>query len=623
MTTSSVEPGYKYVARRDDSPTSSDTQPGVGLGPVADAFGKIINGIVETIGKVLGGAADLAVGAFEWILTGVRQIFTGIFQTIGAIFSKDPKNVVPDYMSPIRADLEAAVKPMFDRIEENNKEIEAAMEEVNKLLARQKELTNKYGKVMEEQAAIREDQEKIYAEIDTQIESLESASAKVAKTVDELVAFKDGMDARIKDAMEAMKADLDLAKQLENAQAEVEKKIAEGLNKGGELASKIAELTASPDGQSFADFWQANGQTLLKMQSWYNDWNRGQWESQKEWNALQANWNARVTATLDRQVSINADQGTFNEFVRDFVKVQRWYNENNDSLWKLQQAFNDKTTGWQKKQDELNTLSRDFQREQTATSNQFLTIITRLKNSQDQLAEIAKEQAEFIFRKMIAQRNGTQATENEHWRVRPDTGELVAKGSWSGEVSVRVYGTKIRHGDDNLNVASEELYPIPLLSGSRTIQLPNGIGSPQIDTVALDYSVARGRRIIDVYPSGSKAGSYTPASSKWVRLNRFTATRTTTHRFTFDVVWDAATFHNRYGIRVRRNGTTIASIGPRDGVGPLTPLGSGVRPMSIDEQSVSLTKGQYLDFEVYTEGDSASSRTLQTYTRTVSYQQKD
>lgn len=623
MTTSSVEPGYKYVARRDDSPTSSDTQPGVGLGPVADAFGKIINGIVETIGKVLGGAADLAVGAFEWILTGVRQIFTGIFRTLGAIFSKDPKNVVPDYMSPIRADLEAAVKPMFDRIEENNKEIEAAMGEVEKLLASQEEITAKYGKVMEEQTAIREEQEKVKAEIDTQIESLESASAKVAKTVDELVAFKDGMDARIKDAMEAMKADLDLAKQLEGAQAEVEKKIAEGLNKGGELADKIAELTAAPDGQSFADFWQANGQKLLEMQSWYNDWNRGQWESQKEWNDLQANWNARVTATLDRQVSINADQGTFNEFVRDFVKVQRWYNENNDSLWKLQQAFNDKTTGWQKKQDELNTLDKDFQREQRATSETFQRILSRLKRNQDELAEIAKEQAEFIFRKMIAQRNGTQATENEHWYVRPDTGELRAKGSWSGEVSVRVYRTQNRAGEDALNVVSEELYPIPLLSGSRTINLPIGIADPTIDTVALDYSVARGRRIIDVYPSGSTAGSYTPARSTWVRLNRFTVTRTTTHRFTFDVIWDAATFHNRYGIRVRRNGTTIASIGPRDGVGPLTPLGSGVRPMSIDEQSVSLTKGQYLDFEVYTEGDSASSRTLQTYTRTVSYQQKD
>ncbi|MCG7261150.1 hypothetical protein MHJ96_07525 [Corynebacterium aurimucosum] len=619
MTTSNIEPGYKYVARRDDSPTSADTRPGIGFGPIAEAFYKLLNGVVETIGKVLGGAAELAVGAFKWILSGVRNILTTVFQTLGALFSKDPDDVIPDYASPIRADLEAAVKPMFDRIDENNKAIDDAQGEIQKLLEKQRGLTAKYGEVLQDQTKIRQDQTKVNNEIKGQVASLESASAKVSKTVDELVAFKNGMDARIAAAMEEMRTNLDLAAELEKAQAAVEKKITDGLNKGGKLASKITALTAAPDGKSFADFWQERGQQIIKMQAWYNDWNNGQWKLQTEWNDLQTNWNQKVTATLNEQVKINSDQTTFNGFVADFVTVQKWYNENNTSLWKLQRDFNDKATGWQAKQEQLNTLDKDFQREQRSTNEQFDTILKRLRMSQDELAEIAREQAEFIFRKLVAQYNGTQATENEHWIVRPDRGELTAKGSWSGEASVRYYRAEHDRETGTVYVSGEQLYPIPLSDGSRTITLPRGSYTKSVGTIAVDYSVARGRRIIEIFPDGSPAGEFTPTRGAWVTLNTFTVRRTTVHRFSLDVVWKAATFHNRYGVRVMRNGSLVASVGPRDGVGPLTPLGNGVRTMSIDEQSVVFNKGDKISFEVFTTGDTAAQRTLKTWTRTVSY----
>lgn len=615
MTTSNIEPGYKYVARRDDSPTSADTRPGIGFGPIAEAFYKLLNGVVETIGKVLGGAAELAVGAFKWILSGVRNILTTVFQTLGALFSKDPDDVIPDYASPIRADLEAAVKPMFDRIDENNKAIDDAQGEIQKLLEKQRGLTAKYGEVLQDQTKIRQDQTKVNNEIKGQVASLESASAKVSKTVDELVAFKNGMDARIAAAMEEMRTNLDLAAELEKAQAAVEKKITDGLNKGGKLASKITALTAAPDGKSFADFWQERGQQIIKMQAWYNDWNNGQWKLQTEWNDLQTNWNQKVTATLNEQVKINSDQTTFNGFVKDFVTVQKWYNENNTSLWKLQRDFNDKATGWQAKQEQLNTLDKDFQREQRSTNEQFDKILKRLRMNQDELAEIAREQAEFIFRKLVAQRNGTQATENEHWYVRPDQGKLEAKGSWSGEASVRTYGVSKMPGESAVYTSSEELYPIPQIDGSRTIK----IRATGIQTIAVDYSVARGKRIIEIFPDGAPAGESTPASGRWVNLNTFTVQSATVHRFSFDVVWKAATFHNRYGVRVTRNGSVVASVGPKDGVGPLTPLGNGVRTMSIDEQAVQFNKGDRIAFEVYTTGDTAAQRTLKTWTRTVSY----
>lgn len=618
MTTSSVEPGYKYVARRDDSPTASDARGGVGIGPIAEAFGKLLNGVVETIGKVLGGAAELAVGAFKWILSGVRNILTTVFRTLGALFSKDPDDVIPDYISPIRADLEAAVKPMFDRIDENNKAIDDAQGEIQKLLEKQRGLTAKYEETLQGQTKIRQDQMKVNNEIKGQVSSLKRATDKVSKTVDDLVAFKDGMDARIAAALEEMRKSLNLAAELEKAQAAVEKKISDGLNKGGKLASKVAALTVAPDGKSFAEFWQERGQQIIQMQSWYNDWNNGQWKLQTEWNDLQTNWNKKVTATLNEQVKINSDQTTFNGFVKDFVTVQKWYNENNTSLWKLQRDFNDKTTGWQAKQEQINTLDKDFQREQRSTNEQFDTILKRLRMNQDELAEIAREQAEFIFRKLVAQRNRTQATENEHWIVRPDTGELTAKGSWSGEASVRVYRT-VESGENTDHTSSEELYPIPLSDGSRTINVPKSRYGSETRTIAVDYSVARGKRIIEIFPNAGPAGEFTPTRGSWVNLNTFTVQRTTVHRFSLDVVWKAATFHNRYGVRVTRNGRLVASVGPRDGVGPLTPLGNGVRAMSIDEQAVSFTKGDKISFEVYTTGDTAAQRTLKTWTRTVSY----
>ena len=173
MTTSSIEPGYKYVARRDDSPTSADARPGIGFGPIAEAFYKLLNGVVETIGKVLGGAAELAVGAFKWIMSGLRNILTTVFRTLGAFFSKDPDDVIPDYISPIRADLEAAVKPMFDRIDENNKAIDAAQDEIQKLLEKQRGLTAKYESVLQGQTKIRQDQTKVNDQIKGQVASLE------------------------------------------------------------------------------------------------------------------------------------------------------------------------------------------------------------------------------------------------------------------------------------------------------------------------------------------------------------------------------------------------------------------------------------------------------------------
>ena len=164
-----VEPGYKYVARRDDSPTASDTRPGGTLGKIAEAFGDVLNGIVETIGKVLGGAAELAVGAFEWILTGVQGILRDVFTTLGALLSKNPPNVLPTYASPIRADLEGAIKPMLDRIAENDKVIESSLETIDGLLEKQADLGKKYDSVLEEQKAILKEQEEVAEAWDVQL----------------------------------------------------------------------------------------------------------------------------------------------------------------------------------------------------------------------------------------------------------------------------------------------------------------------------------------------------------------------------------------------------------------------------------------------------------------------
>ena len=238
----------------------------------------------------------------------MRGLIRGFGKFIGSLFDKNPDPVIPDFISPIAADLEGDVKPMIDRIEGAHKEIESNQEKVRELIKKQEGLSDRLEGFLGDQGKYTEDMKGLNKQIADQKKELTAQSTELGKRLDTLETFKSGMDQRLSALATQIKSDLNSAKALSNVQEAVFNQIKSSLTVGGSLAENIDQLTKAPDGKSFSEFWQERGQTIIDMQNWYNQWNKGQWDLQKEWNALQKNWNTRVESVLNSQVKVNSDQ---------------------------------------------------------------------------------------------------------------------------------------------------------------------------------------------------------------------------------------------------------------------------------------------------------------------------
>ena len=95
---------------------------------VADFFGKLLGGV----GEILGGAIGAGVGVLGGIVQGVTGLIGGIASAIGSIFgggnngSIEPPEPI---FNPIKTNLEGAIQPHLDDIEEAKGKIEAAQQE--------------------------------------------------------------------------------------------------------------------------------------------------------------------------------------------------------------------------------------------------------------------------------------------------------------------------------------------------------------------------------------------------------------------------------------------------------------------------------------------------------------
>lgn len=101
---------------------------------VADFFGKLLGGV----GKILGGAVGAGVGVLGGIVQGVTGLIGGIASAIGSIFgggnngSIEPPEPI---FNPIKTNLEGAIQPHLDDIEEAKGKIEAAQQEQESIKA--------------------------------------------------------------------------------------------------------------------------------------------------------------------------------------------------------------------------------------------------------------------------------------------------------------------------------------------------------------------------------------------------------------------------------------------------------------------------------------------------------
>ena len=95
---------------------------------VADFFGKLLGGV----GKILGGAMGAGVGILGGIVQGVTGLIGGIASAIGSIFGGGNNTEIepPEpVFNPIKTNLEGAIQPHLDDIEEAKGKIEAAQQE--------------------------------------------------------------------------------------------------------------------------------------------------------------------------------------------------------------------------------------------------------------------------------------------------------------------------------------------------------------------------------------------------------------------------------------------------------------------------------------------------------------
>lgn len=101
---------------------------------VADFFGKLLGGV----GKILGGAIGAGVGVLGGIVQGVTGLIGGIASAIGSIFGGGNNTEIepPEpIFNPIKTNLEGAIQPHLDDIEEAKGKIEAAQQEQESIKA--------------------------------------------------------------------------------------------------------------------------------------------------------------------------------------------------------------------------------------------------------------------------------------------------------------------------------------------------------------------------------------------------------------------------------------------------------------------------------------------------------
>ena len=121
---------YQYSEGSDN--VDSDKAHSSLLSGVVDFFGKLLGGV----GKILGGAIEAGVGVLGGIVQGVTGLIGGIASAIGSIFgggnngSIEPPEPV---FNPIKTNLEGAMQPHLDAIEESKGRIDEAMAEQGRI----------------------------------------------------------------------------------------------------------------------------------------------------------------------------------------------------------------------------------------------------------------------------------------------------------------------------------------------------------------------------------------------------------------------------------------------------------------------------------------------------------
>lgn len=272
---------YQYSEGSDN--VDSDKAHSSLLSGVVDFFGKLLGGV----GKILGGAIESGVGILGGIVQGVTGLIGGIASAIGSIFGGGNNTAIepPEpIFNPIKTNLEGAIQPHLDDIEEAKGKIEAAQQE----------------------------QESIKKDIVAQGKDLSTALSKADKGIADAKAAQEGVAnavSQLTTVESALKNDIAASSlKAENALSEISK-TNEALQAN---AAATADLVAGLQTDFSAEFEEIS----LRMGAIVET--QGGLAEGLGKAATQADYNKLNEVLWGRQVDINQDQQELNKRRREW-----------------------------------------------------------------------------------------------------------------------------------------------------------------------------------------------------------------------------------------------------------------------------------------------------------------
>lgn len=259
-----------------------------------------LGAIMETLGKVVGGAVEFGTGIFKAVADGVTSFLGWIGQALGSIFGKPIVPGMPPIFNPIKTNLEEALRPHLDKVRDNDKQIREAMEKQAKILEESKALDTRIDaaleKISESDERFEQQQKRfdylvsdlrnVYAHMREVTQKSEEIVEQFERFEGELDLLRDTQALAKQDIQRSLQATEDLNKKIDQrieaqnllhaeaakATAKVREDLAEANSTIGELSkanakmrNDVAEATASAIEAGTAA--QANGTKLREMQA--------------------------------------------------------------------------------------------------------------------------------------------------------------------------------------------------------------------------------------------------------------------------------------------------------------------------------------------------------------------
>ena len=223
------------------------------------------------------------------------------------------------------------------------------------------------------------------------------------------------------------------------------------------------------------------------------------------------------------------------------------------------------------------------------------------------LAEVQDLQTQQSVR-MLTAVSGSSPTSDGRVRLYVQNGRWFVEkiGNWVGSGVVHgarmsEYRISLGGNTGRLDIKTPVTFPIDFLSATNTWDTE----ARELDNAVIYYTVQHGVAKQDKREIGSGA-----MTDEWTTLNSFTNPTAKATRLTgrFRVTWNAANRSVYYGMRIVVNGSVLKDE-YRNGIGPLTPLGNGVksRSLMIDD---NIPAGATVEFQARANGGGASQRTM-------------